>query len=96
MRRWRIVGQVSSSPSSEGLPGAAFWQQMLDWLSWAGLAGSLASMLIGGAIWGLSHAAGNSMQASRGKTYALGGVVGALLTSLAPTIVNTLFTSARG
>ena len=26
---WGIVGQVSSSPSSEGLPGAAFWQQML-------------------------------------------------------------------
>ena len=91
----RVFAQVNSSPSSDGLPGAVFWQKILDWLSWAGLAGSLASLLIGGAVWGLSHAAGNSIQSSRGKTYAIGGVVGALLTGMAPTIVNTLFESAR-
>ena len=91
-----VAAQVGSSPSSDGLPGAAFWQQILNWLSWAGLAGSLASLLIGGAVWGLSHAAGNSMHASRGKVFAIGGVVGALLTGMAPTIVNNLFSSARG
>ena len=91
-----VLAQVDSSPSSEGLPGAQFWQQILDWLSWAGLAGSLASLLIGGAVWGLSHAAGNSVHASRGKVFAIGGVVGALLTGMAPSIVNNLFSSARG
>lgn len=90
------LAQVSSSPSSDGLPGAAFWQRILNWLSWAGLAGSLASLLIGGAVWGLSHAAGNSMHASRGKVFAIGGIAGALLTGMAPTIVNSLFSSAGG
>ena len=76
--------------SDDGLPGAAFWQQVLGWLAWGGLAGSLASMLIGGAVWGLSHANGHSMGASRGKTFALGGMAGAILVGLAATIVNTL------
>ena len=55
-----------------------------------GLAGSLASLLIGGAVWGLGHASGHSMGASRGKAFALGGMAGAILVGLAATIVNTL------
>jgi len=84
------LAQISVTPSSEGLPGAAFWQQILGWLAWAGLAGSLASLLIGGAVWGLSHAGGQSVGASKGKALALGGMAGAILVGLAATIVNTL------
>ena len=69
---------------------AAFWQKVLGWLAWGGLAGSLASMLIGGAVWGLSYAGGQAHGVSRGKTFALGGMAGAILVGLAATIVNTL------
>jgi len=85
-----VLAQIEVTPSNAGLPGAAFWQQVLGWLAWGGLAGSLASMLIGGAVWGLSHAGGQSHGVSRGKTFALGGMAGAILVGLAATIVNTL------
>ncbi len=85
-----IIAQIDVTPSNDGLPGAEFWQQVLGWLAWAGLAGSLASLLIGGAVWGLSHAGGQSMGASKGKMFALGGMAGAILVGLASTIVNTL------
>src|SRR6266540_178037 len=89
------TGPVTVSPSADGLPGASLFQTMLNWLSQAALWGSLASLLVGAAIWGLSQHAGNSYQAGRGRTLALAGVVGALLAGLAPTIVNTLFTAAH-
>ena len=85
-----VIAQIDVTPSNDGLPGAAFWQQVLGWLAWVGLAGSLASLLIGGAVWGLSHAGGQSMGASKGKMFALGGMAGAVLVGLAATIVNTL------
>ncbi len=85
-----VLAQIKVTPSNAGLPGAAFWQQVLGWLAWGGLAGSLASMLIGGAVWGLSHAGGRSHGVSKGKTFALGGMAGAILVGLAATIVNTL------
>ncbi len=85
-----VIAQIDVTPTNEGLPGAAFWQQVLGWLAWAGLAGSLASLLIGGAVWGLSHAGGQSVGLSKGKMFALGGMAGAILVGLAATIVNTL------
>ncbi len=86
-----VLAQIDDvTPSTDGLPGAALWTQILSWLAWAGLAGSLASLFIGGAVWGLSHAAGNSMQSSRGRAFALGGAAGAIVVGLAPTIVNEL------
>ncbi len=91
----QVVGQIDNvTPSAEGLPGAELWTQMLGWLAWAGLAGSLASLFIGGAVWGLSHAGGNAMQSSKGKAFALGGAAGAIVTGLAPTIVNQLAAAA--
>ena len=85
-----VLAQIDVTPSNDGLPGADFWQQVLGWLAWGGLAGSLASLLIGGAVWGLGHASGHSMGASKGKLFALGGMAGAILVGLAATIVNTL------
>ncbi len=90
-----VLAQIDDiSPSTDGMPGAELWTQILGWLAWAGLAGSLASLFIGGAVWGLSHAAGNSMQSSRGRAFALGGAAGSIVVGLAPTIVNEL--SAAG
>ena len=90
----RVIAQVSVSPSGGGLPAAQFWQQLLDWLGWGALACSLASMLCGAAMWGLAHLNGNSIQQSRGKSLAMGGVIGALLTGMASGVINNLYTQA--
>jgi hypothetical protein len=86
---------VNVNPTTDGLPGAALFEKLLNWLSQGALWGSLASLLIGAGIWGLSQHAGNSYGAGRGRNLALAGVVGALLAGLSPTIVNTLFSAAR-
>lgn len=84
-----LLAQVDATPNN-GFPGADLAQNVLDWLMWLGLAGSLASLLVGGAVWGLSQVTGNSMQGGRGRMFALGGAAGAIVTGLAPTIVNEL------
>ncbi len=84
-----VVAQVGATPDS-GFPGSDLAQDVLNWLMWLGLAGSLASLLIGGAVWGLSQVSGNTIQGSRGRSFALGGAAGAIVTGLAPTIVNQL------
>lgn len=90
-----VVGQVNVTPTTRGLPGGDLAQQLLDWLAQGALWGCLAALLIGGLVWGLSARAGNSMQAGTGRTFAIGGAVGALIAGLAPTIVNTFFNEAK-
>ena len=73
-----------------GFRGPVLAQDVLNWLMWLALAGSLASFFIGGAVWGLSHMAGSTLSGGRGRVFALGGAAGAIVTGLAPTIVNQL------
>ena len=40
-----LLGQVSVSPSTSGMPGSALIQQLLNWLSQLALWGSLGSIL---------------------------------------------------
>ena len=84
-----VPAQVDATLDN-GFPGLDLAQDVLNWLMWLGLAGSLASLLIGGAVWGLSQVTGNSMQCGRGWVFAFGGAAGAIVTGLAPTIVNEL------
>lgn len=89
-----VFGQVDVTPTTSGLPGGELAQKLLDWLAQGALWGCLAALLIGGLVWGLSARAGNSIQAGTGKSFAIGGAVGALIAGLAPTIVNTFFNEA--
>ncbi len=89
-----LLAQVSVSPSSAGMPGAQLITQLISWLSQLALWGSLASILAGAAIYGLSKEAGHGYNAARGRMLAAGGAVGAILAGLAPTIVNMLFRAA--
>src|SRR4051812_36132995 len=86
---------VAVNPTTDGLPGAVLFEKLLNWLAQGALWGSLASLLVGAGIWGLSQHAGNSYAAGRGRNLALAGVVGALLAGLAPTIINTMFSAAQ-
>ncbi len=90
-----VIGQVDVTPTTSGLPGGELAQKLLDWLAQVALWGCLAALLAGGLVWGLSARGGNSLQASTGKTFAIGGAVGALIAGLAPTIVNTFFNEAQ-
>jgi hypothetical protein len=90
-----VLAAVTVDPSTNGMPGARFIQQLLNWLSQVALWGSLASILCGAAIYGISQHTANYAGASKGKYLALAGVIGASLAGLAPTAVNLLFNAAK-
>ena len=90
----RFVADVTVNPNSDGMPGAAFAQTLIDWTGQIALWGSLVSILIGAAIYGLSQHVGNTYGASKGRLLALAGTIGAGLTGLAPTLVNLLHSAA--
>ena len=90
------AAQVTVEPSTAEFPGGAMVQKLINWAGQFALGGSLLSLHIGAAIWGISQQFGNGYQSGKGKVLAASGAVGAVLTGLAAVIVNTLFTAARG
>ena len=78
------------------LPGAQLLQKMINWLAQIALWGSLASILLGAAIYGLSQQSGNYAGGYRGKQLALAGVIGACLAGVAPTAINMFFEASGG
>lgn len=89
-----FVAQVQVNPTAEGMPGGPMMQKLLNWGGQVALWGSVASVLAGAAVWGVSQQFGNGMQTGKGKTLAAAGAIGAVLTGLASIIVNTLFKAA--
>lgn len=86
------VAQVSVTPSAASIGSAATKiQDVLDLCCQAALWGSLASILVGAAVWGLSKHFGNYGGANKGQILVLGGAAGALIASMAPAIINGLF-----
>jgi hypothetical protein len=90
----RFLADVTLNPNADGMPGATFAQTLIDWIGQIALWGSLISILIGAAIYGLSQHVGNTYGASKGRLLALAGTIGAGLTGLAPTLVNLLHSAA--
>jgi hypothetical protein len=83
---------VTVTPSGSAIGGASTKvQTILNLLGQGALWASLASILIGAGVWGLSKHFGNYGTAHKGMILTLGGGAGALLTSMAPLIVNGLF-----
>ena len=89
-----LFAQVQVNPTAEGMPGGPMMQKLLNWGGQVALWGSVASVLAGATIWGVSQQFGNGMQTGKGKTLAAAGAIGAVLTGLAAIIVNTLFKAA--
>jgi len=92
MNVW-LAADVTLNPSSD-MPGGELVQEVINWLGQLALWGSLASILCGAAVYGLSQHAGNFAGATKGKHLALAGVVGSALTGLAPFAINTIFEKA--
>lgn len=81
------------SPSSEGLPGAALFTQILSWGFWLALGVCGLAILYGAATWrGMN---GNSGRGVEGKMYVAAGAIGAMVIGLAPTIVRVLFDAGQ-
>ena len=89
-----LLDDVDVTPTTDGLPGADLLQTMLNWLTQIALWGSLASILCGAAIYGLSQQTGNYSGGYLGKRLALAGAIGACLAGIAPTVINLLFKAA--
>ena len=89
-----LLDDVDVTPTTDGLPGADLVQTMLNWLTQIALWGSLASILCGAAIYGLSQQTGNYSGGYLGKRLALAGAIGACLAGIAPTVINLLFAAA--
>jgi hypothetical protein len=89
-----LFADVTMSPGSAGMPGANLAQQMIDWLGQVALWGSLASILLGACIYGISQHAGNYNGGYKGRQLAVAGIIGACLTGIAPMAINLFFSAA--
>ena len=82
---------VTVTPTSNGLTFGPQIQHLLNWTAQGALWASLASILIGAGMWGLSKHFGNYGGAHRGLQLVIGGAIGALVVATAPAIVNSMF-----
>lgn len=88
--------KITVNPTSVGLPAGEFVATLLNWLAQVALWGAVASLLLGGAVWGVSQWLGGGRGVSAGRGLAVGGAIGAALAALAAPIVNALFAGASG
>jgi len=87
-----VLQAITNVPaSSDGLPGGQLLETSLGWLGYVALAASVASLLIGGALWGLGQLGGNPQSAQRGRQLVIGGLIGALIAGAAFLLVNQLY-----
>ena len=84
---------VTVTPTANGLTFGTKIQNLLNWTAQGALWASLASILIGAGVWGLSKHFGNYGGANKGLQLVIGGAVGALVVATAPAIVNSMFGS---
>jgi hypothetical protein len=84
-----LADDVTINPTAEGMPGAEAMQKLVNWLGQGALVASLAAVAAGGGLFAWSRSSGSSRMAITGTALIGGGVVGALFTGLADTLVNT-------
>jgi hypothetical protein len=82
---------VTVTPTANGLTFGTKIQNLLNWTAQGALWASLASILIGAGVWGLSKHFGNYGGANKGLQLVIGGAIGALVVATAPAIVNSMF-----
>jgi hypothetical protein len=82
---------VTVTPTANGLAFGTKIQNLLNWTAQGALWASLASILLGAGMWGLSKHSGNYGGANKGLQLVVGGAIGALVVATAPAIVNSMF-----
>lgn len=90
-----VLPLVNFNADPTGLPARNLIETSMSWLSVAALWASLASLLLGAIFLGLGVLGGSGNSKGLGKSLVIGGVVGALIVGLAPTIVNELYKAGQ-
>jgi len=85
-----------ASDAEPGTEGLVRTRQIGSWALQLALYGCLAAILYGAGTWGLGSLGGNSGGASKGKTYVISGMIGAVVVGIAATAVEQLYTVAVG
>jgi len=88
-----VLAQVTVKPDPAGLPGGAAAQKFLDGLVFYGLIGCAATLVIGGATWGIGQHNGNFNAAMGGRRAVVAGMVGAVVVGAAAALVNFFYSA---
>lgn len=91
-----VSAQVPNPPVDGTAPGAELVTKVLGWLKWGGLTAALAGLLIGAISTGVGHFGSNYSASSAGRKWLMGGMGAAILSGLAWTIVDTLYSATGG
>ena len=86
---------LDQGPSSAGLPGADFVRALVGWGKWLGLAACGLVMIYGAATWA-GFGSASAGRAVQGKTYVMGGVIGAAVIGLVAVVVPMMYQAAGG
>lgn len=86
-----LVAQVHTTVDPRGLPGGRVLQRMLNGLTFVGLLGCAAAVVVGGATWWLASHGGNYNAATGGRRAVFAGVAGALLIGAGAHLVNFFY-----
>ena len=86
---------LDQGPSSAGLPGADFVRSLVGWGKWLGLGACGLVMIYGAATWA-GFGSASAGRAVQGKTYVMGGVIGAAVIGLVAVVVPMMYQAAGG
>lgn len=85
------AAKVSVSPNSDGIPGGAAAQKLLNGAAAFALLACVGAVIWGAAQWGFGSRSNNYSQADDGKTRMLKGVGGAFGIGAAAAVINFFF-----
>jgi MFS family permease len=88
---WKVLADVSMTPSPGNLPGGAVLQKLTDGLGGWALVATLAGLVVGAGLWALGAHAQNYQQSYTGRRTVLVSGVAALVVGAAPALVNFFF-----
>jgi hypothetical protein len=75
-------------PDPSGFPGQKAIETILNVISWLGIVGAVAAVIVGAGILAVGTGTSNSMYGSRGKAVILSGLAGGLIVAIAGRLVT--------
>ena len=86
-----FLAGVSLNPSTSALPGSAALQQITNGIAAWALIGSLASLLLGAALWAVGSHTQNMHHSAQGRRAVLTSLGAAILIGAAPVLIDFFF-----
>ena len=86
-----LYANVTLTPSTTALPGAAALQQIANGIASLALIGALVALLLGAALWAVGSHTQNMHQSAQGRRAVLTSLGAAILIGAAPSLINFFF-----